>query len=91
MCESTGKACAASSRGLQWLLHFCDELMDQVERYRYISMTNTDPRRDPNEEHRLIADAALTCDARLAAERPTAQYRLTLELIEEHLQTVAGA
>lgn len=72
-----------SNCGSRWLLRFCGELMDQVERYRYISMTTTYPRRDSNEEHRLIMEATLDGDAETACERLTAQYRLTLKLLEE--------
>jgi GntR family transcriptional regulator, carbon starvation induced regulator len=78
-----------SNCGSGWLLHFCDELMDQVERFRYISMTNTYPRRDADEEHRLIAEAALAGDAPLATGRLVAQYRLTLRLFEEHVASAA--
>ena len=74
-----------SNCGSSWLLHFCDELMDQVERYRYISMTNTYPRRDSDEEHRLILEAAIGGEAELAAGQLVAQYQLTLHLFEEHI------
>lgn len=69
--------------GSSWLLKFCGELMDQVERYRYISMTTTYPRRDSNEEHRLIMEATLDGDAATATRRLVAQYQLTLKLLEE--------
>src|SRR5690606_27860565 len=76
--------------GSRWLLHFCDELMDQAERYRYISMTNTYPRRNSNEEHRLILEAALAGDAGLACARLVEQYQLTLVLYEEQVAASAG-
>ena len=57
--------------------------MDQVERYRYISMTTTYPRRDSNEEHRLIMEATIDGDVETACERLVAQYQLTLKLLEE--------
>jgi GntR family transcriptional regulator, carbon starvation induced regulator len=74
--------------GSSWMLKFCREIMDQVERYRYISMTSTYPRRDSNEEHRLIMEAALNGDAPLACDRLVAQYQLTLRLLEEQSDTV---
>lgn len=80
-----------SNCGSGWLLHFCDELMDQVERFRYISMTNTYPRRQADEEHRQILEAALAGDAALATSRLVAQYQLTLRLFEEHVASAAGA
>lgn len=76
--------------GSRPLLHFCDELMDQAERYRYISMTNTHPRRDSNEEHRLILEAALLGDAPLACCRLSDQYALTLRLYEDHIASTAN-
>lgn len=75
--------------GSRPLLHFCDELMDQAERYRYISMTNTYPRRDSDEEHRLILEAALGGDAPLACRRLEDQYALTLRLYEAHMASAA--
>ena len=71
-----------SNCGSAWLLRFCDELMDQAERYRYISDTKSSPRRDSDQEHRLIADAALKGDAEGAVAHLLAQYELTLELYE---------
>lgn len=78
-----------SNCGSGWLLHFCDELMDQVERYRYISLTNTYPRRNSDEEHRLIVEAALSGDAPRACRRLVSQYQLTLRLFEEHVAEAA--
>lgn len=80
-----------SNSGSAWLLHFCEELMDQVERYRYISMTNTYPRRNSNVEHRQIAEAALAGDAALACERLVAQYETTLRLFEEQVAAAGRA
>lgn len=71
-----------SNCGSVWLLRFCEELMDQAERYRYISDTNTYPRRDSEQEHRLIAEAALNGNAEAAVNHLVAQYDLTLELYE---------
>ncbi len=76
-----------SNCGSQWLLRFCEELMDQAERYRYISDTNTFPRRDSEEEHRLIVDAALAGDADQAVKHLVAQYELTLDLYEAKVHT----
>ena len=76
--------------GSRWLLRFCEELMDQAERYRYISDIRSYPRRDSETEHRLIADAAIAGDAGLAVERLTAQYELTLRLYERQVRDVDG-
>ncbi|TKT77322.1 GntR family transcriptional regulator [Aquamicrobium sp. LC103] len=69
--------------GSSWLIGFCNEMMDHAERYRYVSMTTTYPRRDSDEEHRLIMEAALDGDVELAKQRLTDQYKLTLRHLEE--------
>jgi DNA-binding GntR family transcriptional regulator len=59
-------ACASS-----WLITFCNDMMDHAERYRYIAMTSY-PRRDSDQEHHLIMDAAIDGDAELAKQRSSA-------------------
>lgn len=76
--------------GSRWLMRFCEELMDQAERYRYISDIRSYPRRDWATEHRLIADAALAGDAALAVERLSAQYMLTQRLYESQIRDADG-
>lgn len=75
-----------SACGSSWLIRFCNEMMDHAERYRYISMVSSYPRRDSNQEHRLIMDAALNGDTELAKEHLVAQYMLTLKLVEEQAE-----
>jgi GntR family carbon starvation induced transcriptional regulator len=59
-------------------------MMDHAERYRYIVMVSY-PRRDTDQEHRLMMEAALDGEAELAKQRLIAQYELTLRLIEEQI------
>ncbi|HET9067099.1 MAG TPA: GntR family transcriptional regulator [Amaricoccus sp.] len=80
-----------SNCGSEWLLRFCEELMDQAERYRYISDSSSYPRRDSEGEHRRIAEAALRGDAEAAEEHLVAQYRLTLELYEAKVRAETAA
>jgi DNA-binding GntR family transcriptional regulator len=75
-----------SNCGSPWLRRFCEELMDQAERYRYIAATSTYPRRDSDGEHRRIADAALNGDAEAAVRHLVAQYELTLALYEARVR-----
>jgi GntR family carbon starvation induced transcriptional regulator len=77
--------------GSRWLLRFCEELMDQAERYRYISDIRSYPRRDSETEHRLIADAAIAGDVELAVERLSSQYELTLQLYASQVSDVEDA
>lgn len=74
--------------GSRPLLGFCDDLMIQIERYRYISMANSYPRRRSVEEHQGIVDATLDGDIVLAVERLTAQYKLTLQIFEDTCEEV---
>lgn len=68
--------------GSRWLIGFCEDLMYQAERYRYIAVSTTYPDRITNDEHKGIMDAAIDGDAALAVERLTEHYRLTLSIIE---------
>lgn len=70
--------------GSRWLMRFCEELMDQAERYRYMSFGA----RDSLAEHRQIAEAVLGGDPDLAVARLTAQYELTLRLYEKRVRDV---
>ena len=72
--------------GSTWLLNFCNDMMDHAERYRFVSMTTTYPRRNSVEEHRLIMEATLDGDIALATTRLVEQYQLTLRLLEEHVR-----
>ena len=76
--------------GSRWLLRFCEELMDQAERYRYISSIRSHPQRDWPTEHRSIGEATIAGDVDLAVARLTAQYELTLELYESQVEEIDG-
>jgi DNA-binding GntR family transcriptional regulator len=69
--------------GSSWLIAFCNEMMDHAERYRYISMASTYPRRKSLDEHRAIMEAAVDGDADAAEGELVAQYQLTLQLLED--------
>ena len=77
--------------GSSWLIGFCNEMMDHAERYRYISMTSTYPRRDSNEEHRLIMEATIDGNVELAKERLIAQYLKTFRLLEEQIESESSS
>lgn len=78
--------------GSSLLINFCNEMMDHAERYRYISMViATTPRRDSNEEHRLIMEATIDGNVELAKAHLVAQYLKTLQLLEEQLEIEGAA
>lgn len=72
--------------GSSWLLGFCEDMMDQAQRYRFISFSNAQATRDSVEEHRQIMDAALDGEPALAVQRLTEHYRLTLKVIEDLIE-----
>lgn len=74
--------------GSRRLLGFCEVLMDQAERYRYISSIRSHPQRDWATEHRLIGEAAIAGDVELAVARLTAQYELTLSLYVSQVEDI---
>ncbi|HEX9905472.1 MAG TPA: GntR family transcriptional regulator [Propylenella sp.] len=71
--------------GSSWLLDFCEDMMDQAQRYRFISFSAAHTFRDSVAEHRMIMDATLDANAPLAVERLTDHYRLTLKVIEDQI------
>jgi len=73
-------AALESACGSPWLLHFCQILYDQSERYRrhFVAYPKIEPR--IYEEHRVIMEAALARDAKLACR-----------VLEEHIRRGAEA
>jgi DNA-binding GntR family transcriptional regulator len=69
--------------GSKHLLRFADELLLLAERYRFISMANSYPRRRSTDEHQTIVDAALAGDIEKAVEALQSQYLLTLKIYEQ--------
>lgn len=74
--------------GSRHLLRFAGELMLLGERYRFISMANSHPRRRSSEEHQTIVDAALAGDTERAVDALQGQYLLTLQIYEETMSRV---
>ncbi len=68
--------------GSRRLLGFCEVLMAQAERYRYIAVTATWPMRIVKDEHGGIMQAAIDGDTALAVKRLTDHYLLTLTIVE---------
>jgi len=73
------------------LLGFCEVLMDQAERYRYIAVTATWPMRIVKDEHGAIMQAAIDGDTALAVKRLTDHYLLTLTIVEDQIGARLGA
>ena len=67
--------------GSRPLLGFCDELADQLYRYRQLSIRKAFTTRPVGDEHRAILDAILAADADGASALLTAHYRRTADVI----------
>jgi GntR family transcriptional regulator, carbon starvation induced regulator len=74
-----------SNCGSSWLMQFCEVLMDQAQRYIFISAGAAYPRRHGEEEHKQIAEAVLNGDQSLAKERLVAHYMRTFDYIQREI------
>jgi DNA-binding GntR family transcriptional regulator len=70
-----------SACGSRWLLSFCDQLADQLYRYRQLSVRRAFPKRQEVDEHRAILDAALAGDVDTVTGFINGHYRKTAEII----------
>ncbi len=76
--------------GSRPLLAFCDQLADQLYRYRQLAAHKSYPRRDIDAEHQAILAAVLRRDADGAAATLQAHYRLTAGIIQADLPAAAS-
>ncbi len=72
--------------GSSWLYSFCDHLMFQATRARYLAVTSRkDDGRLRNDEHEGLMKAAISGDADETVRRLRAHYTKTLDLVTEAL------
>lgn len=77
--------------GSRWLVAFCEQLFDLADRYRHISRTAPGAeRRQRENEHHSIMDAALARDADAAAALLNQHFLTTAELCRDALQRLAA-
>ena len=74
-----------SGCGSPFLVQFCENMMDQAQRYWFISASKAFVARDSEAEHRDILEATLDGDAPQATRRLTDHYTLTLDIIEQEV------
>lgn len=67
--------------GSRPLCHFCDQLADQLYRYRQLSVRKSYPSRNIDEEHRSILAAIIRDDGDAAVALLQAHYRATAAVI----------
>jgi DNA-binding GntR family transcriptional regulator len=72
-----------SQCGSRSLVGFCDQLADQLYRYRQLSIRKAFPSRHVADEHQAILEAVLSGDADKAVDLLTSHYTATAEVILE--------
>ena len=65
----------------RWLINFCEQLADQLYRYRQLSVRRVYPKRPEREEHLAMLDAVVAGDADTAIELVTSHYKKTADII----------
>lgn len=72
-----------SNCGSRWMLDFCAQLADHTNRYRQIAFHQVYPRRNDQDGHLPIMQAALASHAEKTASLLNARLRFTLDTILE--------
>ena len=67
--------------GSRWLIGFCEQLADQLYRYRQLAVRRFYPKRHEHDEHQAIVDAAIAGDADLAVALVQSHYQRTADMI----------
>ncbi len=67
--------------GSHWLLTFCEQLVDQADRYRQLAAAVSYPKRNERSEHQQLMEAALGRDAERAAAIQCAHIRKTADIV----------
>jgi len=68
------------------LLHYCDRLFDDLERYRHVGRHVASSRPHVADEHRAIMEAVIARDADAAVSLLSAHYRTTAERVDQALR-----
>ncbi len=69
--------------GSHWLLGFCQQLVDQADRYRQLAAAVSYPKRNERSEHRNLMEATLDRDADSAVAIQCAHIRKTADIVLE--------
>lgn len=64
-----------------WLLGFCQQLVDQADRYRQLAAAVSYPKRNERDEHEALMEATLKRDADSAAAIQCAHIRKTADIV----------
>ena len=79
-----------ASCGSRWLCQFCEQLMDQADRYRHLAIVVSYPKRnelsrDEAMEHEAIKEAVVGRDADEATRLLCAHYQRTVAIIHQSI------
>ncbi|MDX3906743.1 MAG: GntR family transcriptional regulator [Pigmentiphaga sp.] len=69
--------------GSRWLIGFCEQLADQLYRYRQLSVQKIFPDRPIQQEHEALMEAITAGDADLAVSLLTEHYQKTARIVLE--------
>ncbi|WP_296469523.1 GntR family transcriptional regulator [Pigmentiphaga sp.] len=75
--------------GSRWLIGFCEQLADQLYRYRQLSVQKIFPDRPIQEEHQALMDAITAGNADLAVTLLTRHYQETARIVLEDPEAFA--
>ena len=67
--------------GSRWLIGFCEQLADQLYRYRQLSVKRVYPKRHEHDEHQKIVDASIAGDVDTAVALLQSHYQRTADMI----------
>lgn len=70
-----------ASADSHWLLGFCQQLVDQADRYRQLAAAVSYPKRNERDEHQALMEATLKRDADSAAAIQCAHIRKTADIV----------
>lgn len=70
----------------QRLVRYCEQLFDEIERYRRLGLTYGTSRENVSDEHRDIADAAIARNSTLAVDLLNKHYTRTVEQVDAALR-----
>lgn len=71
------------------LVRYCEQLFDEIERYRRLGLSYRTARGNVSDEHRDIADAAIARDSELATRLLNEHYTRTVEQVDAALRAAA--
>lgn len=76
--------------GSRWLIGFCEQLADQLYRYRQLSVQKTFPDRPVQDEHDTLLEAITAGNADLAVSLLTEHYQKTARIVLEDPDAFEG-